>query len=34
MEQAGPFGSGKSTEEKMDDMENIIKYFSTRPKKT
>jgi hypothetical protein len=29
-EQAGPFGPGKSVEEKMDDMEKIIKYLSNK----
>jgi hypothetical protein len=30
MEQAGPFGSGRSSEDKMDDMERIIKKLSIK----
>jgi hypothetical protein len=29
-EQAGPSGSGKFAEEKMDEMAKIIKYFSSK----
>ena len=29
-EQVGPSGFGRSTEEKMDDMDNIIKYLSNK----